>query len=1177
MCLPRLPLACLIACAVLAPRAHAADLIAAGPLTERILLLHVDDGTVVRHGPGQPTGSDFVLTPFTPLSPGAADSTATFTITSADDPNYATARQPTQVGRKSKATEFTMTCDAWDNATQSCVAVNPDHTKEHGLYLTLPHALVPGRTYTVAWTGSLAVAPASATFTFHPDTSRSEAVHVNLLGYSPSAPGRYGYLYHWMGTRGSLDLAAWAGRPFRLVEAAGGATVFTGTIAFRKSATNAETGQASDTPGRNFLGAAVWECDFSAFSTPGTYRLAVDGIGCSFPFEIRTDAYRTAFRAVMKGIFQQRSGIALDAAHTNQPRPAPHNPLPVAQGGTPGFQNRLFYTTARFCDHKTDGGGAADKAALEAGRMGNLTATWGWYQDAGDWDGYVTHLDVPIGLLLLYATDPAKFTDGELTIPESGNGVPDLVDEAAWLPRFYRRLRAELVAKGWGTGGVGGRQFGDYWGDNLPDGVGAGSWQDTARAWYVTGEDPFTSFRYAAAAAQLAHVFATLGVADPEGVDWTQEAQETYAWALANTRSGDEGKSVDGQALRFHRALAAVALYRATGASATHTQFVADMADVTATTEIEGAQLFATTLYLTLPAGRATDAAVRTRLLGALRHTAQQRTFNGSAPASARATRFAGNWWMPMLNGQGSHPLINPVVYAVGPLAAAGETTLSNQLRGAVFTTADYFLGTNPLNLVYITGVGPRHVTDVLNLDSRYSAAGNLRVGIVPYGPKRNDDGVGNGWWDHEFPRRTTTPAYDSWPGHERWFNQGPSPATGEYTVWQTLLPAAIAYGSLTELDPGPVVDTPPASLSVIAGDPAALTVTASAASGVVTCAWERLVSGDTWEPVAGAASATLAWPSAQSFHAGTYRAVLQANGITVRSAAATLTVTDPPASPARILNLSTRALCLTGDDRLLPGFVIRGTGTKRLLVRGIGPALDAWGVPGFLANPRLVLQRRVEGSTWEVVDEADDWSGHPSAPLAGATAASTGAFALTPGSRDAALVVDLPEGVYTVVNEGVGDGTGVALVEVYDADAPEPAARLVNMANRGFVGGGADVMISGFVVSGEGSKTVLLRAVGPRLAAFGLGGTLADPLLQVFRQEGGAAFVEILANNDWETGADAARTALVASTIGAFPLEAGGKDAAFVVALPPGVYSVIASGADGGTGTVLLEVYVVD
>jgi hypothetical protein len=143
--------------------------------------------------------------------------------------------------------------------------------------------------------------------------------------------------------------------------------------------------------------------------------------------------------------------------------------------------------------------------------------------------------------------------------------------------------------------------------------------------------------------------------------------------------------------------------------------------------------------------------------------------------------------------------------------------------------------------------------------------------------------------------------------------------------------------------------------------------------------------------------------------------------------------------------------------------------------------------------------------------------------------------------------------------------------------NAPTPsAARLTNISNRAFCGVGSQALICGFVVSNEGPKTLLIRVVGPTLAsAFGVTGVLTDPILRLYRHEGAAENL-LFSNDDWsaDTGADRTTTAAVTAQVGAFALPVASKDAALVATLRPGIYTVQATGAGGGTGMALVEVY---
>ena len=769
---------------------HASDIVEVIPLTDRIIMVHFDDGYVRHHRKGEARGNEWVIQD--PLNVALATQLGSYTISSSDDANFGGGVLPVDIGRKSKGTDFTWLCQNYNDSV-GCINTDADHAKEHWLYLYLDNPMQPGNTYTIS-TGELAANGNSYELQYDPKlaSSRSEAVHVNIIGYAPTAPKKYGYVYHWTGEKGGLDLSPYAGATFWLVNTADNSVAYSGTIAFRKAANNVETGQPDDTPDDNFLGAEVYEADFSSFATPGEYRLAVEGIGSSFPFVIDDNAYFEPYYNIIRGLYHQRSGIALTQPYTQYVRPAPHNP-----NVTPGFEGKLQYTTSRFVDWEKQDHSDNDKPAIEAGIQGPLD-TYGWYQDAGDWDGYFSHLRIPSWLLFLYEFAPAKFPDSQLNIPESGNGVPDLVDEAAWLPRFFHRTRQELIAKGYGTGGVGSRVAGDWFGG---DGEGVPSYEDVNRTYIVSGEDPFSTYKYAATAAHLAIALQKAGATDPEGVSWQQEAAEAYAWAKANTRDGDE-EPVFNLRLSDQRLYAAAALYKLTGEETYHDQVKADAAGINSGTALGEDQRWGVYTYLTMGPNRSVDPALYAALRDATLNSADAVLTD---VVERRATRYGGNFFFPMLVGQPTTPMIFDGLMGF-MLTKDSNVGRANNYLANIYTTSDYFLGTNPLNIVWATGLGERHPDEVFHLDSWYNGldteADEVQTefypGIVPYGPWIND-GKAFGPWDNDWAGRTTFPAYETWPGHERWYDQRTAPLTAEFTVHQNTAPAAVTYGFLID------------------------------------------------------------------------------------------------------------------------------------------------------------------------------------------------------------------------------------------------------------------------------------------------------------------------------------------------------------------------------------------
>ena len=272
------------------------------------------------------------------------------------------------------------------------------------------------------------------------------------------------------------------------------------------------------------------------------------------------------------------------------------------------------------------------------------------------------------------------------------------------------------------------------------------------------------------------------------------------------------------------------------------------------------------------------------------------------------------------------------------------------------------------------------------------------------------------------------------------------------------------------------------------------------------------------------------------------------------------------PFTDGRLTNLSVRTQAGTGDSTLITGFALGGATaaatTKPLLVRAVGPSLGAFGLSDSLSDP-LVEIAPLGGAP---IALNDDWGGTTQLKEAFAGA---GAFPLAAdASKDAAVVFAPGAGAYTAKVTGANNGTGVALVEVYDTGSAN-APKLTNLSARTFVGTGSDALFAGFVVNGTLPKRLLIRAVGPTLAGFGVGGTLDNPVLTL-RPLGSETIVAT--NDDW-AGTAALKAAF--TSVGAFAFTADTSlDAALVVELAPGAYTATVSGRNGANGIALIEVY---
>ena len=299
----------------------------------------------------------------------------------------------------------------------------------------------------------------------------------------------------------------------------------------------------------------------------------------------------------------------------------------------------------------------------------------------------------------------------------------------------------------------------------------------------------------------------------------------------------------------------------------------------------------------------------------------------------------------------------------------------------------------------------------------------------------------------------------------------------------------------------------------------------------------------------------------------GDYTATVTVNGQRIEqtfslhsgTAAPTIQIT---AEPPRLANLATRAPVGGVADAPFAGFVIQGSAPKLVLVRGVGPALTAFGLPTPLAHPTLTLfqgQQPIATNTgWTTAANSADIA---------AAAVRAGAFAFAAGSADSAVLIRLTPGDYTARVSAADGGSGVALVEAYEVEAD--GTRFANVSTRAFVGTGASIVIPGLVVTGRSARTFLIRGIGPGLADFGLGDLLARPSLVLM-----SGATALAANERWETAADPAAIATAAQQTGAFALKSGNADSALLATLEPGAYTVLISGADGGTGNCLVEIY---
>jgi hypothetical protein len=811
---------------------YTADLVEVLPVTHKIIRLTFDEGYIKNRG----TGNDQTMK--WSLNLKDATNLESYFIISPDDPDYGEGRKPTDLGRKSKIHDVNSVCD-WNG--QKCMN---DYIQYHYVYLKLPEPLKDGHTYTLK-VADLADNSDEWDFKFNiknENKIRSVAVHTNHMGYSTRAEKKYAYVSQWMGKLGGLNIDGYEQVPFYIypVQSDGslGESVYTGSIQKQK---DYETGgpdsdRSKVGPKQNFVKSDVWECDFSDFNTPGEYVIGIDSIGCSYPFRIHEDAYHEAFYYACRALYFERAITELPEQYAGKYK-------------RPEWDERkLVYTSVRTMD-LTDESGSNQKQKIfdNLDYSFDLSNIHGWYHDAGDWDGYYSHFKVPRLLMTTYELAPENFGDGELNIPEaqakngySNTHIPDILDEGVWLVdyfknnvgptggRFGSRVHPDISTKDGLDDPSRHEDMGFVFEeeDNSPN----TSFNDY-RTWIVHGEDPRDSYAFASIASQYAYC---LKIAENHtGEDYSAIIQEyrdsaisAYNWANNNVLPGDwekTGGSHNSGSLASAKVTAATWLYKLTGEQQYHAVLDTTLTEYDGSSSNIGNVKWAVWAYTTIdgsdPLYDGTfDTQLQTDLIKAVENYAYTRVME-SIEDKNRSMRMGGSFYQPIHNGQATTPWITAAM-------VAHKVTGSQDYLNACYFTGDYFLGGNQMNYTWLTGLGHQHPIHILHVDSREDDIYGNIPGVPPYSPRVLCDWMsyqGNnceygGPWDNDFfllDGRIYPPYHNNngetqWPVHELWFDQYTSPPGAEFTIHQTIGPAAAAYGFLSGKNANSTVNKAP-------------------------------------------------------------------------------------------------------------------------------------------------------------------------------------------------------------------------------------------------------------------------------------------------------------------------------------------------------------------------------
>jgi endoglucanase len=747
-------------------------------LDQNILMVRLMDGEVTHRddgiGPNAFTNNyhedniDTVKN-YTPLlSTTAAQEASNWTLTSADDATFGAAgAHPAQCYRKTKLNGHAER--AWQQEPINDFLY--ESTYEHTLYLKFTQTFKQGSVYTLAISAAINSDPASATIAYDIFNSRSEAIHVNLAGYHPDVSAKSADLYCWMGDGGSRDYSPFVGKTVYLYDTASKQSTDVGKVVFWKAS-------GSDVGGYNLTRSAVWNADFPNFTTPGVYRLAIEGVGCSQDFIISNNAYYLPFMVSTQGFFYMR--IGQDSGKGI--KPVPRRPLYIP--GVNPTSTKVYLTT--MTPYHTEWGSFSggdvwdnpnDWARFR--KTGNPTNSnaFGGHSDALDWDRHLGHIANIYDMLLPFYLTNGAISDDNCDIAESGNGIPDILDEARNEVDFWLRLR-----------------------DGAAYSHGLTNPNDN-NEFFQAGPTVVAAWANAANAAMLADCFGIAGLPSLAN-QYKDSAVIAYAYASSQTDQMLDKKQGIGDAVirgRDLKMMAAAALYNCTGQTAYEDAVNLESMVKSANSILEDYgngdsknQVWATAIYLMTKQTVHYPELYSNMKASAI---AQAKTKEANLSTSRPSRRST-------LNSAGYFRTAQNVHHTLIAHAICDQPADKTLFRKALVLEADYGLGRNPLNMIQMTTASTplENKRSVMNAYTTGHDDGTpgMHPGHTPY--FNLDD------WDENMtmgsPSKLYANAYPTnftatWPMDEAYFNTKYVWAHNEFTPQQTMRGKMALYGYL--------------------------------------------------------------------------------------------------------------------------------------------------------------------------------------------------------------------------------------------------------------------------------------------------------------------------------------------------------------------------------------------
>ena len=735
---------------------NATRLIGIKTIDKDYIMVHFRDGEVRYRddatGPSAYLGHTFVEGDDTlfvfgqRLDPEVADNAANWIISSKDDKGFGS-RSAVAAWRKSKPmnTDNTLTSEL-----------------DHWIFLQLPKSMKQGSTYTVSIPEAIGSDKTEAEVTFDIWSSVSEAVHVNIIGYSPEEETKAADLYLWLGDGGQRDYASFEGKKVWLYNVETGKKQKAGNVAFWMSATESD----KEANRKNMTGSDVWNIDFKD-AEPGRYRLVVEDVGCSMDFDISNDVYFQPYHYSVRGYYYMRLGEPIDPRIT----PVPRQPQFIPGENPKGL---VIYKTDLHPWHPDWRKLRGDVWDEPHFKMPQQSAFWahrlpgnpvneivrGGHSDAMDWDRHLAHVSNIYDLLLPYILTDGRLSEDNLSIRESGNGIPDLLDEARNEVDFFLSIRD---------------------GEAYSQGVTNPSADWTVM--YQAGCTTMAAWANAANCAMLAEAFRIHG---DEALCYYYTAEAVKAFRFAEKQAVsqlDDWQNIGTSSMRGRdfKQMAAAFIYNLTGDTQWEDIMVAESVAKDGVAPLFSKerrnnyyQIWGAAAYLACPQERHYPE-YYDNLVKSVNKQADE---NNVCHMSTRPSRRTANdpRWQTSENLQ--------MVLLAHYVADTDQRR--EQLEQAMYIEAGWGLGRNPSNTVEMTGLGERHIIDCYTTGRNDGVPGS-HPGQTPFNGTETWS-PGNGGDARIILNRCYPDWYTGgWPHQESFFNIRYMWVNGEFTPRETM------------------------------------------------------------------------------------------------------------------------------------------------------------------------------------------------------------------------------------------------------------------------------------------------------------------------------------------------------------------------------------------------------